>query len=332
MNDEFASAAMMRVLIQGLKELRLPPLTEVSRTQSNQATVDLDLKLALVQHALKHGGVDCLIHLGCGVHQHENEPTHRAIVGAKDPIELVVRWQRLERYIHSRHRLRIEAQGEGRMEITHNGITAGISPTLYESLVVFGVIASLLQAQGVGNLEIYTNDLKVFPVAPRDALMTLPAIDPLRSWRLTWVASAKSLTRVSTVNLTNNYFVGSDWPQWQRQLASRILERLIDVPTVSDAASHLNVSKRTLQRDLKQRGMSFSELVGDCRSRVAAMHLMESSLPLAEIGFLCGYSDQSHFTRDFGKRVGITPEKYRAAFGLDQYSGGGSNLNRSQPA
>lgn len=135
-------------------------------------------QLALVQHALKHGGVDCLIHLGCGVHHHANEPTHRAMLGARDPIELVERWQRLESYIHSRHRLRIAAQGEGWMEITHDGIAAGISPTLYESLVVFGVIAELLQSQNVRDLEIHANDLKVFPVAPQNALMTLPAVDP----------------------------------------------------------------------------------------------------------------------------------------------------------
>lgn len=277
--------------------------------------MDLDLKLAVVQHALQHGGIDCLIHLGCGVHHHANEPTHRAMVGAKDPIELVVRWQRLERYIHSRHRLRIAAQGEGWMEITHDGITAGIVPSIYESLVVFGVIAALLQAQGVKNLEIHANDQKVFPVAPRNAWVNLPAVDPLRSWRLSWVASTQSLAPAKTVHLSDDLFVGSDWPQRQRQLANRVLERLIDVPTVTDAALHLKVSPRTLQRDLKQRGMSFSELVGDCRARIAAMHLMESSLPLAEVGFLCGYSDQSHFTREFGKRVGMSPQKYRSAFG-----------------
>lgn len=316
MSDEFASAAMLRVLTQGLRELNLPPLEQrIHGAHSSSATVDLDLKLALIQHALEHGGIDCLIHLGCGVHHHANEPTHRAMVGAKDPIELVVRWQRLERYIHSRHRLRIAAQGEGWMEITHDGISAGIFPSIHESLVVFGVIAALLQAQGVRNLEIHANDLKVFPVAPRNAWMNLLTVDPLRSWRLSWVASAQPLAPANTVHQTDDLFVCSDWPQWQRQLVNRVLERLIDVPTVSDAASHLKVSTRTLQRDLKQRGMSFSELVGDCRARIAAVHLMESSLPLAEVGFLSGYSDQSHFTREFGKRVGMTPQKYRSAFG-----------------
>lgn len=316
MSDEFASAAMVRVLTQGIKELGLPPLEQqVTNAKKIQATVDLDLKLALVQHAIKHGGVDCLIHLGRGVHHHAHEPTHRAMVGAKNPIELVVRWQRLERYIHSRHRLYIANQGEKWMEITHEGVSAGIFPTLYESLVVFGVIAALLQARGVGGLEIHLGRLKVFPASPRSELLQLPVADPSRSWRLSWENCTETFTSSHAVSAAEDLFSYPDWPHWQRQLVNHIMERLMDIPKITDAARHLNVSSRTLQRDLQQRGLSFSALVGDCRAHTASMHLMVSKLPIAEIGFICGYSDQSHFTREFVKRVGIPPQKYRAAFG-----------------
>jgi AraC-like DNA-binding protein len=36
----------------------------------------------------------------------------------------------------------------------------------------------------------------------------------------------------------------------------------------------------------------------------------------AEVGFLCGYSDQPHFTRDFQMRVGMTPGRYRQEFAV----------------
>jgi AraC-like DNA-binding protein len=315
MSDEFASASMVRVLTQGLKELGLPPLEQqVTNAQKTQATVDLDLKLALVQHAIKHGGVDCLIHLGRGVHHHAHEPTHRAMVGARDPFELVVRWQRLERYIHSRHRLHIAGQGAKWMEITHDGVRAGIYPSLYESLVVFGVIAALLKARGFRDLEIHVGPLMVFPATPRTELEKLLAVDPSRNWRLSWGNCDETLTSAHAVSVAENLYSYSDWPQWQRQLVNHIIERLMDTPTIKGAAHHLNVSSRTLQRDLKLQGLSFSTLVGDCRARTAAMHLMVSNLPVAEVGFLCGYSDQSHFTREFVKRVGIPPQKYRVAF------------------
>ena len=309
MSAEFASAAMLRVLIQGLRELNLPPLeNHIYSAHSSSATVDLDLKLAVVQHALKHGGVECLIHLGSGVHQHANEPTHRAMVSAKGPADLVVRWQRLERYIHSRHRLRIAAQGEGWMELTHDGVKEGIFPTLYESLVVFGVLAALLEARGVQGLTIHAGELSVFPVAPRKAMASLATVDPMRKWRLTWEKSVMPCASASLFGHAEDLYAGSDWPEWLRRLVNHISQHLIDIPKAANVALELNVSLRTLQRDLRQQDLSFSVLVGDCRARMAALQLIESDLPLSEVGFLCGYCDQAHFTREFGKRVGMPPQ------------------------
>lgn len=316
MATEFASAAMLRVLTQGLRELGLPPLeTHTTRGNSSSATVDLDLKLAVVQHALKHGGIACLIHLGRGVHPYAHEPTHRAMVSAHHPVELVLRWQRLERYIHSRHRLRITAQGEQWLEITHEGVCEGIFPSVYESLVVFGVIAALLQARGVRGLAIHSGQTQVFPQAQQRAMETWPVVDPQRTWRLSWQGCAPPLASAGPVGVAEDLYACSAWPLWQRQLVNHILERLIDSPTASDAALALGVSLRTLQRDLKARDWSFSALVGDCRARMAALHLIESDMALSEVGFLCGYADQAHFTREFGKRVGMPPQKYRLAFG-----------------
>ncbi|MFM8865510.1 MAG: helix-turn-helix transcriptional regulator [Limnohabitans sp.] len=316
MGSEFASAAMLRVLMQGLRDLGLPPLQpHILQASMGAATVDLDLKRVVVQHALTYGGIGCLIHLGSGVHTHAHEPTHRAMVNAHDPVELVLRWQRLERYIHSRHRLRIAAQGEQWMELTHEGVREGIFPSVHESLVVFGVIAALLQARGVRGVAIRSGQTPVFPHAQKRAMETWPVVDPQRTWRLSWQGCAPPLASAGPVGVAEDLYACSDWPQWQRQLVNHVLERLIDIPAATDAALALGVSLRTLQRDLKARGWSFSALVGDCRARMAALHLIESDLVLSEVGFLCGYADQAHFTREFGKRVGMPPQKYRLAFG-----------------
>jgi AraC-like DNA-binding protein len=34
--------------------------------------------------------------------------------------------------------------------------------------------------------------------------------------------------------------------------------------------------------------------------------------PLPAVGFVCGFSDQAHFTREFRRRVNLTPGAYRA--------------------
>jgi len=58
-------------------------------------------------------------------------------------------------------------------------------------------------------------------------------------------------------------------------------------------------------------GLSPKQYVSRCRVD-AACHLLESSgQSLSEIGLACGFSDQSAFTRQFGKMVGMTPKVYR---------------------
>lgn len=48
------------------------------------------------------------------------------------------------------------------------------------------------------------------------------------------------------------------------------------------------------------------------RRLARAKHLLESTdEPLAEIGSVCGFSDQSHFTRTFSRTVGFSPGSWR---------------------
>jgi transcriptional regulator GlxA family with amidase domain len=54
--------------------------------------------------------------------------------------------------------------------------------------------------------------------------------------------------------------------------------------------------------------------MAEARVRSASWWLLETVRPIAEIGFLAGYSDQAHFTRDFGRRVGLPPGRYRSEF------------------
>ena len=58
-------------------------------------------------------------------------------------------------------------------------------------------------------------------------------------------------------------------------------------------------------------GLSPKQYISRCRVD-AACHLLESSRhSLSEIALACGFSDQSAFTRQFGKMVGMTPKVYR---------------------
>lgn len=44
--------------------------------------------------------------------------------------------------------------------------------------------------------------------------------------------------------------------------------------------------------------------------------MMHTEMPLSEIAFRCGFSDQSHFSRLFSRAAGVPPRTWRASFRL----------------
>lgn len=88
------------------------------------------------------------------------------------------------------------------------------------------------------------------------------------------------------------------------------------------------MSPRSLQRELSRAGTHCRAMLAELRGRAAAWWLLERDAPIAEIGFLCGYADQPHFTRQFRDRVGMTPARYREAFTRRASGGRGTGSGR----
>lgn len=76
-------------------------------------------------------------------------------------------------------------------------------------------------------------------------------------------------------------------------------------------AGSCDMSVRTLQRRLGQRGLSFSELRQQSRHERALQLLTSEDASLAEVSYLLGYSDYSKFSRAFQRRTGHTPRQFR---------------------
>ncbi len=80
---------------------------------------------------------------------------------------------------------------------------------------------------------------------------------------------------------------------------------------VSNLADILGVSERTLQRHLSKQGQSFSRIVDEARYQVASELLKNSGIKIAEIAFMAGYQNPSHFSRAFRRLAGVSPIEYR---------------------
>jgi len=92
----------------------------------------------------------------------------------------------------------------------------------------------------------------------------------------------------------------------------RILRRrLAENPTLGDVAQALNLSERTLRRQLASAGHAWREIHDQLRAERALELLRAGALSIAEIGGEVGYSDAREFRRAFKRWTGATPTAMR---------------------
>ncbi|MCV6625097.1 MAG: AraC family transcriptional regulator [Cellvibrionaceae bacterium] len=96
----------------------------------------------------------------------------------------------------------------------------------------------------------------------------------------------------------------------QAYLLEHIVDGEVEQKTV---ATELGMSVRALQRKLQDEETSFSALLDNCRQHLAREYLSRAQLPLAEVSFMLGFSDQSNFSRAFKRWTGHSPQAYRDA-------------------
>jgi len=100
--------------------------------------------------------------------------------------------------------------------------------------------------------------------------------------------------------------------------AEVLLRDRLDAPSLSaaDVAAELGTSVRTLHRAFCGADASFAATLRRLRVERAAQLLADprmAGVPLAEIGRRCGWSDPSHFARDFRAARGLPPSAWRDA-------------------
>ena len=84
---------------------------------------------------------------------------------------------------------------------------------------------------------------------------------------------------------------------------------------IDDLAKEVCMSSSTFLRRFKlQFGITPSNYIKQVRYKMASRLLIESSESISEVSYKCGFSDQSHMTREFKKVAGLTPKAYRDKF------------------
>lgn len=81
--------------------------------------------------------------------------------------------------------------------------------------------------------------------------------------------------------------------------------------TLTEIATRLKMSERSLQRKLAAEGMSFDTLLDEMRRDLALRYLSDQRIAISEVAYLLGYSEPSPFHRAFKRWTGVTPNEAR---------------------
>lgn len=281
MKADFAAAAMLRLIARGLAREGLVMPAPVR----GDAHVPLADKRTLLQALEAAHGRALLLRLGQAVVDAPEEPTLTALTAARDPADLVARWQRLERYVHSRHRVCVLHAVPGQLRLAHVSLQPAEPPLPAEDLLVWGLLIGLLQRLGTAGL-VSVVDLQA------------PAELDLRWAPSPWPAAPPPASDAATLAAVQAALAADPGAPW----------------TLARLARQLNLSPRSLQRRLAAAGSSFSTQCMQVRLAASARLLVDGAAPTVEIGYRCGFADQAHFTRSFRRHTALTPARYRAEF------------------
>lgn len=96
-----------------------------------------------------------------------------------------------------------------------------------------------------------------------------------------------------------------------------ILTHYQEMPSLHELAAMVGTNECTLKKAFKQEfGTTVFQYLFDYRMTLATQYLLDTDLPIADIGIKLGYDYQSHFCTAFKRKFGVSPMEYRLRRGV----------------
>jgi AraC family transcriptional regulator len=142
----------------------------------------------------------------------------------------------------------------------------------------------------------------------RRALREMDARDDVRLLALEGLA----LEMIAQAARPHGNLPGERRNRWLTAVEERLRAEFRLPPSLQELAGGVGVHPVHLARSFRAAtGFSVGEFVRRLRLKWAEEELVRTSRPLAELSADAGFADQSHFTRLFRARTGLTPAAYR---------------------
>lgn len=100
---------------------------------------------------------------------------------------------------------------------------------------------------------------------------------------------------------------------WSEQVTDQLRRAMLrgERPMLASVASALASSPRHLQNKLREEGTTYRALLDALRRETALRYLEKPQMPIVDVAFLLGFSEQSAFNHAFKRWTGTSPQKYR---------------------
>jgi AraC-like DNA-binding protein len=95
------------------------------------------------------------------------------------------------------------------------------------------------------------------------------------------------------------------------EIRALLLRDIANPPTLAAVATLLDISDRSLRRQLRQQGISFRGLLDELRSHLALKYLRTTKLANEDIALALGFSDAANFRRAFRRWTQKSPSEIR---------------------
>lgn len=109
-----------------------------------------------------------------------------------------------------------------------------------------------------------------------------------------------------------DYLAQLDHSDVTMRVQAELIERLPNGQISEEGiASSINVSQRSLQRRLREQGISFTRLLENTRRDLSLQYVRDPQHSFNEIAFLLGFAEPGNFSRAFKRWHGKSPSQYR---------------------
>jgi len=90
-----------------------------------------------------------------------------------------------------------------------------------------------------------------------------------------------------------------------------ILTSMGNFPKAEEVSKKMNLSLRSLYRNLKERNKTYMDILDEVRTRISMEYLKNTNLTIDQISDLIGFSETTTFRQAFKKWTGVSPTQFR---------------------